>query len=665
MSVLAAPSWRVPGGGAHYRRARMLWAFVFVFVLTLVFAPADAVSQETDEDQDLVPAAREKINTKPVLVVPKGAPVTDEEAGAWSMPPMPWRAQLGLTRDERRGESGDMSGSFSKNLSGNASSYIWQPWFIGLNASLSLAQTETSSGQNKSTGDSLAGTVSANILPKTRFPATVTIGAGATENSSGSGSSKASFSQFAWSQRYAPESGGYTSQWQYGRNSFGSDGGGRSVTNTLNGTLGIRLESEAPQSLSFSTTLSDAKASATANGSEQGAINGAHSIYLEDYVMSISTTGLLSRNVQRVTDQQSSIDQVQLASSMDWVPSDDYPLRVSGGARFSQNQSKTKQGATQGALKLNTAGLDLAGSYPHDKNWSFSASSSVFSSFVETASEESNTTSFILNASTNWRGDGVDRRFGDWNYGVSYGAGLNAGYQQTSGGSGVAGMVSALSGSVGQNLTRGYSVAGYKVPVALTLTESIGASQPVSSLDGQISQGTQSVTHGAMLAWTQDSDGLSQMTFQAAFSDGRNFGASKSSFQSVNGGVIANQIVSAYQSLGGNANIFFSQQGEGGSAGAWKGSASAGVTYEHSRFADVTGLLYTVNYRTNLRETETVSNTSEKQRKFDMDHFITQSWSWRLGLLSWKVANDNAISPAGRLTTSVWLTVTRDFGGVL
>jgi hypothetical protein len=147
-------------------------------------------------------------------------------------------------------------------------------------------------------------------------------------------------------------------------------------------------------------------------------------------------------------------------------------------------------------------------------------------------------------------------------------------------------------------------------------------------------------------------------------SDGRSFGETNSFHQSITSAVDRQWLLANYQSLSGSVSLGFSQQGIDGSGDGWKGSGGVNVAYGHARFANVNGLLYSLNYSAALRAYETIIN-SQADTKWGLEHLLTQSWTWRYGLLSWQLMNTNSVSPVRDFSSSIWLTVTRDFGGVL
>lgn len=638
--------------------------FRYFLVLASSLVPMVGFAQIIDDEDPSVaePADNGSIASQ-VPAVAKSSLAESDEDVSWGMPPMPWRGQLGLSSSVSRTGSGSSSSSFSKSLSGSTSSYIWQPWFVGLGGSFSVSQADTSSNQGKSTSDSFFGGLNAQVLSQSRYPAIIAIGYGTNENSGQGGDAVADYKNFNWDQRYTPLDRSYSAEWQYGWDSFGLDGK-RTEANRFGASLGVSLATEAPQSLRFNTRLSNTKAPEGGSGATAGSLGGEHSIYLEDYVMSISTNASMSRDEIRGANSGSAISQLQVGTAMDWIPSDDYPLRIAAGARYFQLGMDI--GADQNSSKsaVQTTDVNFSAIYPLDQNWNLSLSSNLLATNFSSGNTTSRTGLYSLNAGASWRGDGIIRNFENWAYAMSYGASLTAGYLGYEGDSALeSGSTGVLSSSLGNSLSRNYLLVGYRNPLSLSLSQTISLTAGAGA-GAANSQSVQSLNHGANIRWSPDSDGRSQTSFQVSLADGRSFGETSSYFQSVTTAADRQWILGNYQSLSGSVSVGLNQQGVNGSSDGWKGAGAANLTYGHVRFANVNGLVYSLNYGAVLKPYETLDN-GRAGTKWELEHLLSQSWSWRYGLLSWKVSNNNSFGPQGASSSSLWLTVTRDFGGVL
>jgi hypothetical protein len=644
----------------RYEVARLFIAF------SAAVASMTCAAQSIDDEEEIEVsrAMGQDVTGMSVPSAPTASVTEEVEEQSWGMPPMPWRAQLGLDASTTKSGSNFSSNTFSKRLSASTSSYIWQPWFLGLSGSLSASQSDSSSNTGKTRGNSFSGALSANVLPRSRYPATISLGYGTTSSSGQSSTGNADHQNFNWNQRYTPIDRGYNADWQYAWNSFGLDGK-RTESNRLGGTLAVSLATEAPQSLRFNTALSNAKSPDGGAGTNAGLLAGEHSIYLEDYVMSISTNGSISRDEVKSVGQQSAISQLQMGTSMDWIPSDDYPLRITAGVRYYDLGIEAKSETASSQSGVNTADVNFSATYPLDNNWSFSLSGNALATRFDGGDTISENNVYTLNTGANWRGDGITQNFDNWLYVLSYGSSVSVGYVGFEGDTeSPSGSTAFWSSNIGNSFSRNYVVDGHQNPIALSVTQTIGVSEGFGSAGGRSSQSTQSLNHAANANWKPDGDAGTQTSIQFGLADGRSFGDSNSYHQSVTGSVARQWLLGNYQSLSGSVSLGFSQQGTDGSGDGWKGSGGASLAYGHARFANVNGLLYSLNYSVALRPYDTAS-VSQTDSKWALEHLLTQSWSWRYGLLSWALTNTNSVSPVSDFSSSIWLTVTRDFGGVL
>lgn len=640
------------------------WLFVALGV-AVVSVPSAAQSLD-DDDADIVPSGPALIpNAEPGA---HKAPVVDDDAAvSWRMPPMPWRAQLGLISSASRSDSGSSSTFFSKNLSASASSYVWQPWFLGLVGNVSATQSDTSGyipetpGRSYRSGDSFSGGLSAQVLPASRYPAAISLGYGTTSSSGGGATESADYQNLNWHQRYTPIDKKYDTDWNYAWSSFGLDGK-RTESNRLDGSLSFGLVSEAPQSLRFTTALSNLKASDGGGGTSAGSLSGQHSIYLEDYVMSISTNASVARDQTRTASQQSAISQSQVGTTMDWIPSDDYPLRIGAGVRYFELGFDNTADSTSSQSGLNTSELNATANYLLNQNWNFFLSSNALVTNFKSGEKTTQGSTYSLRIGGDWRGDGLRRDFDPWTYTLSYGSSLSGGYLGSAGDTTAqSGSVGVWSWNIGNSLTRNYLIDGYRSPISLSLTQSVGAAEDFGSTS---SLSSRSLNHAANLRWSPDSDERTNTSIQLGFSDGRSFGESDSFYQSFTSAVDRRWILGSYQSLSGSVSVGINQQGSGGRGDGWKGAGATNVSYGHAQFANVRGLVYSLRYGAVLRPYD-VSVNAQKETRWGLEHLLSQSLSWRYGLLSWTLTNDNAKRPYGENWSSLWLTVTRDFGGVL
>lgn len=610
------------------------------------------------EDQDLLPQT-----SRPAPPTARPTPPEESESVSWETPPIPWRGQLGLTAFTSKNNA-QSYGGLVKTLSANAESYIWQPWFIGLSGGGNFSQSDNTGNAGATSGDSFSGTLSARALPASRFPATISLSGGqASTTDSFKQTQTAKYENLTWNQGYSPASGSFKSNMTYWRNSVTQDQE-QTLSNRLGGNIVFRLKTESPQSLLLKTEIQDTKISGERDAtSKQQDLQGYHSIYLEDYVMSITSNASSSQQEQRDSASITDWTQNLIASNMDWLPSDDYPLRITSGVRlFQLNSTVSSAAATsagQAGLKLDTNEFNLTARYPLDKNWNFSVFTSALSTRYGT---QSNSSQYSLGSTAAWQGDGITRPLGEWTYRLSYGSGLTATYsdlkmsefteQKTE---------SSWSASASNAFSRNVPLNGYKNPMIVSVSQNLTATENTGKTSNPSSQ---TLTHTATASWAPRATEETQTSLNTNLSDGRTFGEVPSSFQSVGAGINERRNLARYQTLSGTISINFSKQGNTGQNNAWKGRATFNSIYSHARFANINRLYYSLNYSLLASPKETTGASSDANG-WRAEHRLNQTLSWRYGLLSWKLDNMNSVSPDGLSSHSIWLKVTRDFSGVL
>lgn len=662
--------------------SRFGWWRIFA-LLAALFCPFSSLSQDRslgasvvvdealdDEDADSpVVGSAARPGPDPLPVTPKpvvDAPVvatTETDSLRWEIPPIPWRASISLSGGSTLPAEGSSSTMFSQNFSASGGSYVWQPWFLKLNGAMSISQSQDRS--NESSGGSSSGSVGGGgtLLPSTRYPFSFNgsfakSGAESRGDVGGGVYSESQTSALGLMQIYSPADGAYSSTWTYNR--LGSEGKSTSdvgaqnslsvVTQNMGVSLSIPLRTENPQSLTFSSDLRLTENQAVRASSEAGSVNAAHSIYLEDYVMTVSTNVVANATRESVSGVGSRSAVSNLFSNMDWVPSDDYPLNIGGS--LGVFNAKTGTGAGEfNVLSTNATGTAR---YPLDKYWTFQGQFNLGQTSSEGSGVKTDNTSYTVFGSVNWSGEGVRSKWQTWDYSLGYGAQSGFNYLGIKGSSGVSSSQSNFSAglSVNQGLTRGYIV-----PDGPPVLVSIGQGYSLSAA-GQSGETFQSLDHSVSATWSPSTPSARRQ-FSVALSDGRSFGSSNQSYQKLSGSALYQAEVSPYSTLSGNGGVDYSQQGGSGSARKVLG-ANAGASYSHARFAGISGLTYDARYSLVVRQADFADEA------YSLEHLVSQGWSWRYGLLGWRV--DHTLSKFGNksgVSQSIYLSVVRDFSGVL
>jgi hypothetical protein len=646
---------------------------ICVLLVSSLPAAAATVSQSADEDdEESVPVmsgakgtGSTNIPTSPANPTKRLTAGDGNEGVSWAFPPMPWRAQLTLSSGATLKTDGGNGHFFSKGLSAQASSYVWQPWFARLNGSASFIQSDTYEAGTMGRGQGVTVDLSMDLLPSSRFP--VFMSGGQTESSAKSpgASSGMTSRRFSMNQRYTPPTLDYSSGWGYSWSEVASDAGGRSSVQNLNANLGLPLPGANPQSLAATAVWSGFRNNTGGASSDYGSLTANHTIYLEDYVLSIGNDALLSLNSVHSPTSSAESRVAQAGSNFDWVPDDDSPLRLNGSMRAFNTTASTDRNGALYTNQVSTLNGTLGASYPLNRQWSFGANINSLGTWqqdsTQGAAQKSATVSSSINAS--WRGDGWRTKFDEWSYSLGYGSSssLNTIYARNPN-STISDSHLGVSSSVNQSFSRGFQIQGYRAPVQLSLSQGYSASKASGS------DLSHSLSHGLASSWQLDSSSNTQTTVNASATDSRNFGEQTTAYQQLQSSVQGNTVLSGYSSVNSIFSMQFNRQhtaGENSGGGEWQGSAAGSVGYNRSRFADVTGLEYTARYGISIRPSAAAASGQSSPKTFELDHQVSQGWGWRLGLLGWRIENTFSYDAAGRIAASVFLSVNRDFSGVL
>lgn len=587
----------------------------------------------------------------------------DAESPVWGIPPLPWRGALTLSAISTMPAYAPSSTSMVEGLSLSGSSYVWQPWFLKLNGSMFLGLSQDQSGGSSGKTESQNFGFGGNLLQSSRFPFGFTgaMSKVATERSAETGDhfrTEMQTTSLGLTQGYAPLSRGYQTSWNY--NLMRSEGrqsdNGRvedslgTTSQNFGGSVAIPLFTENPQSLNFGGGVSSTRNNQAGARSDALNFGASHGIYLEDYVMTISSTALMSSTRLMTKDENTRSSVSNVASGMEWVPSDDYPLTIGAGLGFFNSKAE----AASQRSSVATVNANLVARYPLDEYWSFNGRYDANQATTSGNEAENKTIFHSLSGGVNWSGKQYQSKLKNWGYSLSYGASGGLAYTSLQGANMTSVETSVTGGAnIGHSLSRAY-LDFDKAPVTLALSQGYGMSFLAAT--GDVAQ---TLNHSVSASWAPSSDSSSRQ-FNASASDGRAIGGSaKNAFQQVSLGMAYQAMISVYSSLSASASLGYSRQ-EGESGGRQTMSGTVGAQYSHGRFANVSGLNYSARYNLITRE-----NQANSDGDYSFEHLVAQAWSWRYGLLGWQVNHSLSTIGEGGVDQVLTLSVTRDFSGVL
>lgn len=623
--------------------------------------PGAGASSTAEPSPSSVPAAQ-----KPNDLVS----ASEQSTVPWGIPPIAWRGSYGISYAYSVASESQPATILAQNLSLSASSYVYQPWFATVTGGMNFSLQDSQSGGSSSSGRGQGFSLGANILPRTRF--NTAVGINQSENTATSAGTSTTYTTTGVSvqQTYSPPTGAFRSNTRLDHNAIDSGALGTDTVDSLALSVAVPLATENPQSLSFSGGLSNNRTSRASGGSDFTNFSANHSIYLEDYVFTLNSDLTYNDNSLRQPGLSAQSSLLQAGTAFDWLPSDDYPLTLRGNLRAISSATATDQVATATAAANNQESRitsyfgAVQAAYPIDKNWNISGGVNAVSTAVTGGASDATSSFLSVNLNGSWTGDGYRRKLGDFDYGVSYGAGAGVAWNKTDLAAETSG---SATGSLGHNLSRTAQVAGR--PLGFGLGQSVSVSKSSNS------DVTTGLSHSASMNWSLVAGPNASMTSSAQFSDARSFGATNSYQQSLSASLFGNRLMSAFSTLSSSVALGFTRQGvSGGSTDTgtanrsansdWQGYGSGSVTYSNFRFADVSGLNYVATYQLNIRQSAQRSLGDASASPYEVDHQVNQKWNWRLGLLGWQI--DNTFSYVGStLSTSISLSVTRAFGGML
>lgn len=639
------------GGEGPFPRAKWcaLLCFLALFCSGGVLAadlPGGKSSAEV-EDEDLPQALSAKKVFSPPL---QGG----EPELQWSIPPTPWKANLSLSGVKNFSSGGNSGVAFMQALTTSASSYVWHPWFMKVSGNLAYSHSQSGGGNASTETNSYSMGGGGGILHGTRYPFSFNGSRTQSGGESRSGGVSSTIAETTSStvglgQIYTPYGGGYSVTANYNRMSVTSSPQEAGVSpwsltaQNLGANMAIPLRTQNPQSLNMSTNLmaTDTLSGARARNSQ---LSAAHAIYLEDYVMDISTGLLLNSNTRTVSQDREKNSVTSLSSAMSWIPSDDYPLTIAASANYLDNQA----GAGQGASQASIFGFGGSAAYPIDRwrlqgdlRYTKSSSSFVGASFSRAA--------YLLSGTANWTSEGLTSKWKEWDYQFGYGAG--GGLSVAGGSTGDTSANATVSGNLSQGLRRMIPREGGD-PVQANISQSMSANASTGS-----SNTAAMLSHSASFTWQGTPSNLARTNYSLTASDARQMG--QGGYQSVNGNVLLSAQTGAYATFSANAALIYSRQTNSVAGQAFY-SLYGGASYGNQRFAGVSGLVYSASYSLSLRP-----KPGQNDSGFFVDHVANQSWAWRFGLLGWSATHSLSKFAKNAVNQSVMVYVSRDFGGVL
>lgn len=534
-------------------------------------------------------------------------------------------------------------------------SYIWQPWFAQVGATLGFAtsgQTTSTSGaastsESTTRSNSITGGGSLSLFPVSRFPFSASYDVSDNRTSGEIVSSDQRTTRLGLRQSYSPAKSQMQLIGSYDRSTVESDFFGRDTVNALSGSMSMPFREH--HKLNFNADYTSNQPRTNQAGTKFTTLSARHN-YQPSSLMSLDTFSTYSRtNIdidtptvgRLVADTQS----FQVSSNGFWRPHEESPLNVSGGVRYFNTSSSTLDTSAD----FQSFGANLFAGYAYSRNVNFSGglgvTQAVFAGRSQVITTQNATASYNADPKMMW--DGVY----SWNAatGVNNQTGAAEGNQ------------ASVNAQIGHNFFREV-YRDERSFVSMNLGQFAGV------FTGGVAGGSQSLSHRGGLSWSlRQSDNL-LMSFSASVSDSRNFGNIESESQQISLQANGNLLLSRYSTFGANMFIYGTRQtGFRGpldpvqSEPGWDWGANGSMQYQHSRAFGVPRLRYSAQFIANtyLQSSRILGNVNAPvdQATYSFDQRLIYTIG-RLDLLgSFRIDKLQ-----GRNNAILFLRVNRNFG---
>lgn len=613
------------------------------------------------------------------------APDNIPDLSSWTIPAIRWGGSTSSAYVYHTDLQDTKSLTDTQLLSGRASSFIYAPWFARVNANAALSTTagkfESTGSTSKSDSTTLSYGANVNVFPVSRFPFTAYFDSSdsrakaATAGAGAASSTQYNSLRIGARQSYRPETGN-DSMNASADHSRVTSGVMRSVVNAFQGAYSTNLDDHAlAANARFSTTGGDIGG----QGSTLFGVNGTHTWQIPDEGLTISNFANFSRNEFKTLSSTGSglalnnSQVLQATSAFSWIPDEELPLTITGGAGLLNMATDTGGDRTT----LSNLNAYVNAHYRIDNNLTVSgaatlAGTSTTSTGTGQLTDASGTATAPRNmlstqsASVSYSGDPL--AFGNYSY--TWGGGVNVLNQTASAGGG-----GQMLGATGQHgLGRSFSLSETSV---LALNASQSVSLNTSSIGNTSNQNTV-LNHGLGAVWRANVGQVSLATLSLNASDTYSTGNNSNHLRSFAGTGNFQTQLNSRASLSAAANVSASQQLSSPlnftttttalgttittqPTTIWNGSGQ--VSYSHRNPFDVTNLVYTASFTTTANQTNLRVITGDPNAlSWQVARIFTNQATYRLGRLAFQVTGSMTWLGDGKKNATVFGSISREIG---
>ena len=561
---------------------------------------------------------------------------------------------------------GTRVGSFSasqQSLGGNvnltvaARSYLWQPWFsrvsgvLGVGMSAAINQS-SNSPTTQTTGTSLTGETSLNMLPYTRFPFTARIYRNETLTNGfliGSNSNYIN-SGFDIIQNYRSLDGRLDSTTSYGRS---TNRQGSATPNNITEQVNIYLTAQplySPQTFNVVGALSNIYRPLRGERNIMDTLVANHrfqpnsSASVSSILNLIKSTNIITPAFGR--QQKYDYKAQQFSSFASWRPEGN-PLTLTSSARLFRSNSRNN-GLL--ASEFNDTNLNLGANYAWSNLLRLYGSVNINdNSGVQTIS-----TAAALTAQKGF-GERSSTTLGGFRYTRYVGASL--GNQTTTTNSqnqSTTTSVQQLGLNAGHSLSKNTTLGNGRLGTDL----SQGLSTTISSRGSPSTR----LNHNGSLTWSRSAGKETSMVSLRA-ADSRALSNPQNFFQLINLQASRNERLALNQSLLGNLTVQASRSGSKGVSTPFIGSSSADLTYHHERLFKVKNLIFYSTLKIQNKDIVLSKSAASQQDSTTQDHGNV-SWENNLDYFIGRLKlnlNTRVLATNNIIQSSLFFSISRSF----
>ncbi len=299
-----------------------------------------------------------------------GEAATRENGGPWQVAPIRWDGNVLVEARSVSYASQPRRLQLLELLNLRAASYLWQPWFVQVNGSLSLGlsrtsgrATETDFGgevSDESKSRAFNATLGMAVFPQSRFPFNGTWSTTDSRTSDAFSSSDSRAQRLSLRQGYRNEAGDTSYTALYDRSELTGNVFGRDRVDVIQGLATRRL---GDQQFDVIGVHSRNERSSDGGGSSSTRLSLSHS-FRRDEDLFVSST--LSDTASRLrvgsgpTELASRLRFRQFNTLATWTPDLPQPVLVTGSLRWADTSSSNQTGETE-RVSVNTSTYSAAG----------------------------------------------------------------------------------------------------------------------------------------------------------------------------------------------------------------------------------------------------------------------------------------------------------------